>query len=186
MLTRCTSNGHESYPITDLRPTDQIAKARVEGLLRAHDDVLVLPLCNLLVQVWIAFLLISGDCDRADDWLPRIALELVHTSNIIGLLNTQAIEWYNLKGDLAGKHRECLEDQALPFTCPRNHEHVTLTKDEGVHGVDLDILWYTTRTWMKQVKNFLQALLDYVPVELLSLLPETGIVDELLYCKHVD
>ena len=52
-----------------------------------------------------------------------------------------------------------------------------------MHGINLDLLRPTIRAWMKQVDYLPQALLDYVPVELLSLLPETGIVDKLLYCN---
>ena len=52
-----------------------------------------------------------------------------------------------------------------------------------MHGINLYLLRPTIRAWMKQVDYLPQALLDYVPVELLSLLPETGIVDKLLYCN---
>ena len=63
---------------------------------------------------------------------------------------------------------------------------VTLAKDEGVHGISLDLLRPTTRAWMKQVEYLPQALLDNFFVKLHSLLPDAGIPDKLLYCGHVD
>ena len=55
-----------------------------------------------------------------------------------------------------------------------------------MHGINLDLLRPTTRAWMKQVEYLPQALLDNLLVKLHSLLPDTGIADKLLYCRHVD